>query len=395
MKNFKTIISVGGRFHAFYLAYQLEKRNHLQKLITSYPKFETVKYGIPRDKINSIIIKEILHRGWNKLPSFISNNYDADPFIDNIFDKLARNKIEETDLFVGWSSKSLYSLRKAKKLGAKIILERGSAHIEYQRDILKEEYNKFGVNFMVNHPKVVEKSLKEYEESDYISVPSSFAKRTFLNKGFSEDKLICIPYGVNLSEFKQVDKNDDVFRVVFAGGMRLHKGVHYLLKAFSELNFPNSELILLGSLNSDIKPFFEKYNVKQESEPGDGEGEILHLGHKPQNNLYKYYSQGSVYCHMSIQDGFGMVIPQAMACGLPIITTENTGASDLVEDNKNGFVIPIRDVNKLKEKLIYLYENQEKRKKMGQLAKEKVANGFSWDDYGNRTVNKYKELLNK
>ncbi|MFB6212410.1 MAG: glycosyltransferase family 1 protein, partial [Candidatus Magasanikbacteria bacterium] len=61
--KFKVTISVGGRFHAFNLAHQLTKRGHLQNLITSYPKFETVKYGVPKSKIDSILIKEILERG--------------------------------------------------------------------------------------------------------------------------------------------------------------------------------------------------------------------------------------------------------------------------------------------------------------------------------------------
>lgn len=384
MTNMKITVSVGGRFHAFNLAWQLLKHNYLERLITSYPKFEVKKHGIPPQKVNSILIKEILERSWRKSPVFLRNIYNPQFLISDLYDKLASQKITKSDIFVGWSSFSLHSLRKAKKMGAITILERGSSHMLEQQRILKEEYEKFGLKIQLAHPKIIEKELKEYEKADYISIPSSFVKRSFLQNGISEDKLIQVPYGVDLSAFKQIPKTDNVFRVMFVGGMSLRKGVHYLLRAFSELNLPNSELTLIGSLNNEIKPFFKKY-----------EGKFNYIGHVPQQELYKYYSQGSVFAIMSIEEGLAMVQPQAMACGLPVIATTNTGGEDIIRDGVDGFIIPIRDIEKLKEKLIYLYENPEIRRKMGESAKQRVNQGFTWDDYGNRIISAYKNILNE
>jgi len=380
----KITISVGGRFHAFNLAQQLFKRGHLQKLITSYPKFEVAKYGIPKEKIKSIIIKEIIERGWRKLPYFLRNIYNPQYLIHEIFDKSASKKIEKTDIFVGWASFALNSFKKAKKIGMLTVLDEGSSHILYRRDIVKEECEKFGIKPELPHPKLVEKELREYEEADYITVSSLFARRTFLEKGIPENKIIHVPYGVDLSDFKQISKNDNVFRVIFSGGMSLRKGVHYLLQAFSELNLPNSELLLIGAFNDEIKPFFKKY-----------EGKYKWLGHIPQKELYKYYSQGSVFVLNSIEDGFGMVIIQAMACALPVIATTNTGGEDIIRDGKDGFVIPIRDVEKLKEKLVYLYENPEICRKIGESAKQRVSRGFTWDDYGDKIIKLYADILNR
>jgi glycosyltransferase involved in cell wall biosynthesis len=81
-----------------------------------------------------------------------------------------------------------------------------------------------------------------------------------------------------------------------------------------------------------------------------------------------------------------MVVPQAMGCGLPVIVTENVGAADIVKDGENGFIIPIRDVDALKEKLIFLYENQTDCQEMGKLAHESVRSGCTWDDYGDRLI---------
>jgi len=110
----KVTISVGGRFHAFYLAQQLLKQGYLERLITSYPKFEITKYGIPKERTESILIKEILQRGWSNLPQFCRNLYNPQFFISDLYDKLAAKKLEKSDIFVGWSSFSLHSLRKAK-----------------------------------------------------------------------------------------------------------------------------------------------------------------------------------------------------------------------------------------------------------------------------------------
>ena len=383
----KVIISVGGKFEAFYLAQQLLKRGYLKKLITSYPKFEVIKHGIPRDKIASILIKEIIERSWRKLPAFLRNIYNPQYHIHEIFDKLASRKIDEADIFVGWSSFVLHSLRKAKNRGTITMLNRQGSHIVYQNELLKEEYEKFGIKpkpFQLPEPRIIEKELKEYEEADYITIPSLFAKKTFLEKGIPESKIIHIPLGVGLSMFKQIPKTDNIFRIIFGGGLSLRKGVHYLLRAYAELNLPDSELLLIGPINEEMKSFLEKY-----------QGKFRHLNYQPLKELHKFYSQGSVFVLNSVEDGFGMVIVQAMACGLPVIATVNTGGPDIIRDGKDGFIIPIRDIEALKSKLLYLYQNEEIRKAMGQSAKERASKGFTWDDYGEKMVKAYKNVLAK
>lgn len=382
----KVAISVPGRFHLFDLAQQLLKRDYLSQLITSYPKFEVKKYGIPSNLIRSVISKEVLFRGWERMPIWIRKIFNPQYFIHNFFDILAASSLKKSDIAVGGSSVFLHTLSRAKKFGAVTVVERGSSHITYQNKILREEYELCGIELppmSVPHPKIIEKELEEYKRTDYISVPSIFVKKTFLDEGIPEEKIIHVPYGVNLSAFKQVPKTDGVFRIVFVGGMCLRKGVHYLLQAFAELNLPNSELMLLGAMNEEMEPFFKKYK-----------GYYNYVGKIPQAELYKYYSQGSVFVMMSIEEGLALVQPQAMACGLPIIATTNTGAEDIIRDGKDGFIIPIRNVEALKEKIKYLYEHQDICRAMGISAKERVSQGFSWDDYGNKMIAEYKRILN-
>jgi glycosyltransferase involved in cell wall biosynthesis len=110
-------------------------------------------------------------------------------------------------------------------------------------------------------------------------------------------------------------------------------------------------------------------------------------------DLAKSYVRGSVFVLPTVEDGFAMVLVQAMAAGLPVIATVNSGGPDLIEEGKQGFLVPIRDVDALKEKLLYLYEHPEERAEMGRAAAARVAQGFTWHDYGDGVIAAYERLL--
>ena len=382
----KITISILGRFWLFYLAKQLQDQNFLARLITSYPKFEAAKYGINPENIDSLLIHEIHNRGWRKISRCTEYFFNPQYMIYELFDRhVSRHITNHCDIFAGLSGCSLYSLRRARQMGVKTVLERGSSHMLYQRKILTEEYGRLGMRKEVVHPKVVERELTEYQEADFISIPSQFAKSTFLRQGIPEAKLIQTPYGVDLTHFYPGLKQDKIFRIIHCGNISLRKGVHYLLQAFAELNLPGAELWLIGSMTDEIKPFLRKW----------GSPAIRHQGPFPEMELHKYYSQGSVFCLASIEDGFGMVTVQAMACGLPVICTTNVGAADIVREGQDGFVVPIRDVAALKEKILYFYENPGLCRNMGESARRRVQAGFTWSDYGDKMMAAYRKVLGR
>ncbi|MBR8832748.1 MAG: glycosyltransferase family 4 protein [Stigonema ocellatum SAG 48.90 = DSM 106950] len=380
----KVSVSVWGRFHAFYLAQQLQKKGCLHKLISTYPTFAISKYGIDRTFIHSIWQLEVLCRSWQRLPGWLRGDRDLQLWFSEQFDRSVTNSLSPGfDLFVGWSGFNFWSLHRAKELGAKTVVERGSSHMHHQTIILQEEYDRWGLKFTETHPGIYEREIKSYADADGIAIPSLFVKRTFLEQGIPESKLIHVPYGASLAEFYPVPKEDNIFRVIHCGGITLRKGVQYLLQAFHELNLPESELWLVGSIASEIEPFLAKYQSER----------ILLKGTHPQSQLRLFYSQCSVFCLASIEDGFGMVIPQAMACGLPVIHTTNTGGEDIVRNGIDGFCVPIRDVEALKEKILFFYENPEQRDEMGRNALEQARKSLSWDDYGEKIISAYLKIL--
>lgn len=380
----KVTVSLFGRFHAFNLAQQLQSRGYLTSLISTYPSFAITKYGIESQLIRSIWKLEILYRAWQRLPSQLKSDRNLQFWFHEEFDKTAKRYISsESDLFVGWSSYCLYSLQRAKGLGALTVVERGSSHMTYQTQILQEEYERWGLKFTATHPRVYERELQEYAEADKIAIPSLYVKRTFLKQGIPESKLIHVPYGTSLKEFYPVPKEEKIFRVIHCGGLTIRKGIQYLLQAFYELKLPDAELWLVGTIAPEINPFLAKYQSNS----------IILKGKQPQNQLRWFYSQCSIFCLTSIEEGLAMVQPQAMACGLPVIHTTNTGGEDIVRDGVDGFCIPIRDVETLKEKILFFYENPEKREEMGKNALEQARNSLSWNEYGEKIITAYSKSL--
>jgi glycosyltransferase involved in cell wall biosynthesis len=375
-------ISVFGRFHAFHLAQQLHKRKALAQLITSYPKFKAVEHGIRAGMISSFVWLEAMRRVWWR--SRLDARWNSQFFFHSFYDRLAAGALRPgADLFVGWSGSSLKTLRRAKALGMVAIIERGSSHMLCQQRILTEEFAHLGKHYSDTHPKVIDQEVAEYEEADAIVVPSSFARRSFLAEGVPQEKLITVPYGADLSAFRPVPKEDEKFRVIYCGALTIRKGVHYLLQAFSELRLVDAELWLVGSINNEIRPFLERYR----------RGDIVVHGRKPHAQLPWYYSQGTIFCLPSLEDGFGLVIGEAMACGLPVLCTTNTGGEDILREGIDGFVVPIRDVEALKAKIQWAYDHRSQCLEMGRAARERVSSGFSWDTYGKQIADAYNALL--
>jgi glycosyltransferase involved in cell wall biosynthesis len=204
-----------------------------------------------------------------------------------------------------------------------------------------------------------------------------------LLKGFDEKKLIITPYGVNLNNFYSKEKKDNIFRFIYVGTLSVRKGLWYTLKAFNELNLPNSELILVGLVDVNFLPILKEFTSNKK---------IKVFNHISQNKLVEFYNISDVFVISSIEDGFAMVILQALACGLPVICSENSGGSELIQNGINGYVVPIRNIDELKKKMNFLYED----KKHYIFLKERIAKqreGLSWDHYGELIIDRYGSLL--
>lgn len=377
-------VSVLGRFHAFDLARELAARGSLGRLVTSYPRFAAARFGVPRERVTSVLAAEVLRRGWTHLPDAVSRTLDPRGFLADAFDRRAARAVPaDTDVFVGWSGSALTSLLRARDLGATAIVERGSTHMLHQQRVVRAEHEEFGLVPRLAHPAVVERELAEYERADFIAVPSRYVKRTFVENGVPEEKLLHVPYGVSLDSFRPPEPGareaERVFRVLHVGSVSLRKGCHYLLEAFRALDLPRSELWFVGPVAPEMEPFRERWSSDR----------IVFHEPVPQARLREFYGRASVFALASIEEGLAMVIAQAMATGLPVVAADSTGAEDLVRDGTDGFVLPARDAGALADRLRRLYEDREGRLAMGRAARERVSAGHTWSDYGERCLRAY------
>jgi glycosyltransferase involved in cell wall biosynthesis len=372
-------VSVKGGFPTIHLAQHLANVGGDFRLITSYPGFYTKGKGISPANTRSVQELFFLEKFLSKV---IKRRIDIDWQSNEWFDLRASKLIDpRTRLFTGWSQTSYRSLRAAHALGAKAVVERGSSHIQTQDELLREEHQRFGQPYRGIDSRSIQKELSEYEEADFISVPSSFARQSFIDRGFPEAKLITVPYGVDTSLFVPGTKADQTFRIIQCSSLSLRKGVQYLLQAFSELQLPNSELCLVGGVTPEIEPILKRYRGTN----------VVMKGTLPLSKLAACYAQGSVFCLPSVEEGMAMVQAQAMACELPLICTTNTGGADIIREGVDGFTVPIRDVEALKEKILKLYEQQDLCRAMGASARQRVVSEFSWTHYAKKTLDTYRQ----
>ena len=371
----KVVISCSTKFWAFALAEQLEKHGVLHKFYTSY----STKKNPILSRFNSRLDTEIINP--KRIITFPViaiglKFFGFSNFWNSIFDLWVSFKIRKlnADVFIGWSGMSLRSITVAKKQGLCVFLERGSAHISYQYEILSQEFRNFDIRFNDN-PWIQAREIKEYQACDFIMLPSSFAKKTFVKKGVDSSKLIINHYGTSV-DFGQKNKSTK-FTIVYLGMLMHRKGINYLLEAINQLdiNIENYNVWLIGKVTDEVKEVIQKYKRDNWKV----------WGHIPQNHLPNILSQCSVGVVPSIEDGFGMVVPQLLSCGVPVIVTENTGASDIIVDGNNGYVIPVRSTAIIVNKIRDLYKNPKKLSEMTEYIQSNPID-LSWDAYGERYV---------
>jgi len=216
----------------------------------------------------------------------------------------------------------------------------------------------------------IERKEQEVQLADHIFVASSFTKKSLLQIGVKPEKISIIPYGAPVDYFQPQPKPDKLFRALFVGRVEPCKGIYYLLQAWQELQLPDTELLLVG-INEFPEGWLDHYKDI-----------FRYVPSVPHTSLNQYYSAANVLVFPSLFDGFGLVLLEAMACGIPVITTPNTGSSDMITDSVDGFIVPIRDVEALKEKLEWCYCHPQELVEMGRAARRK-AEHFTWQIYRN------------
>lgn len=366
---------MGSFLHHFALAKQLDRRGLLENFYTGYPLFKLRDENLPVEKTISfpwLMTPRMALSKFGLLPGWAELTLNR--WVQETLDSYVANTLPECDVLFALSGSGLRAGMLAKQRGGYFVCDRGSSHIRYQDEILREEFDRWGDRFVGVDPKIMEKEESEYETADVITVPSEFVYRTFVDMGISVAKLRKVPYGVDLHRFKKVSEpSNQYFDVLFVGQVGFRKGVPDLLEAFQRFQHPNKRLRIVGGILPEMTRYFQKHPPSSN---------IEFLGHIPLSQLKDIMSQSHVMVLPSIEEGLALVQAQAMACGCPVIGTLHTGAEDLFTDKTEGFIVGPREPKAIADSLQLLADDPNKRIAMSDSAVSKVGAMGGWDQYG-------------
>ena len=379
----KISLYIRGRACTFEIARGLYKNDMLNFLITSYPKFIVNKYKIPKKKIKSVFSLEIFYRFMkkiNKIFKIIKLDFYPVVIIDWLADFIfSLFYIYKTEFILsGFGNSSLKTLVKSKKKNIKSIFFVVNAAPSFRKSVLENEYKQLGVTEYYNiEPYSLTKKINQsIQLADYVGCISSFQKQTYLDEGINENKIFTSFIGVDTSVFFPQNLKKEKFIVIAVGNDFIRKGFKYLIDGFNSLKLPNSELWLVGNID---KKLVSKTNKLEKNN--------IFFGSVNEFELPKLYNKATISCLPTLEDGAAIVLPQAMACGLPVISSKFCMGPDIIENEINGFILEKVNSLEISEKINFFYNNPEKTIKMGENALTSVEKRFSSDAIAKNIIN--------
>ncbi|MEQ8238835.1 MAG: glycosyltransferase [Cyclobacteriaceae bacterium] len=288
----------------------------------------------------------------------------------------------ETTHYWGFQGSCHDSLIASKESGKKSICELATAHVTSAKEILGSEKNlhpdwAFTIDNLV-FPAPYERRLEEEpHHADHVIAASTFTKATLLAQDIPAEKIKVVPLGFDIAH---IPYEPDTFppyqsrplRLLYAGRVTQRKGIYYLLEALKSFPVNQVELHIIGQMNGAealLKPY---------------QSFIHYHGAMTQQAIFNAYKDYDVLVLPSLFEGFGLVIVEAMAAGLPVITTPNTIGPELIKQNDNGIIVPIRDIAALKSSIEFFVNLDSDKLHQMRLLARKSATQYSWSHYQER-----------
>lgn len=303
-----------------------------------------------------------------------------------ILDRLASAKLEPgLDVVIVHPIRFPRAIEKAHSAGARSVLVATTAHPITNANIVKQEAALLGIS--MPKPKLDGIRDSVIEKADHIIALSDFVKESYILNGVAPCRISIASLNVDWLFFSPSEKGaKKVFRVFYpAAGSPLTRGLVYLLEAWKKLNFHGKELVLAGNVygsNIEYNRILKNY-IKDDSS-------IHILGVLGKKEMRREYRSSDLVVLPSLTEGFAKTVHEAMACGKPVITTENARA--LVRDGRSGFVVPVRDSAAIKSRIEEIRQRPELGFVLGCNAREEVKSKIS---FGKEVVKVCDDLLGK
>jgi len=335
---------------------------------------------------HGVEVRTILRRGRLRMPFRVIGVKRAFRLHDEITARMLRRLGPRIDLVHCWPLGGLRTMRVAHSLGIPAVIERPNAHTGFAFEVVAEESRRIGVPL----PKGSEHAFDarhlareegEYEASFRILCPSEFVRSTFLDRGYSPEKLVRHSRGFDPAHFRPPDQPRPVepFTVAFVGYAAVRKGLHFALEAWlrSPASATGRFLIAGGML-----PEYRAHLSEQLAHPS-----VVDLGHR--NDVPELLREAHVLTLPSVEEGFGRVCLEAMASGaVPLVSTACT---DECVHEENALVHSVGDVDALTRHITRLYEDRGELDRLGSKAIQR-ARSLTWARAGEQLVHVYEQV---
>jgi glycosyltransferase involved in cell wall biosynthesis len=333
----------------------------------------------PRERVKCAPSREIVRLGVRSSPLERLLCSGERPFsvigMYRHFDGRVARRLGEirVDAVYAYEGGALQTFRQARQQGIITLCELPSGYWYWERDLLREEQLR-NPELASVLPKLSdsEEHMREKDEelalADFIVVPSRHVRGTLAGV-VPEEKILVVPYGAPPLRARPEGPTTPrrPLRVLFAGSLNQRKGIGYLLKAVEVLG-SDVELTLIGQRfapNGLVDAACSSWRWFQTI---------------PHERVMEIMVESDVLVLPSLSEGFGLVVTEALACGLPVIVTSNVGASDLVRDGREGFVVPVCSAEAVADRLNALNRDRELLTYLSRNA-QLTAERQSWEVY--------------
>jgi alpha-maltose-1-phosphate synthase len=293
-------------------------------------------------------------------------------------------EIKRSDVVIGFDTSSWLLARRVKLAQGKFILDQSIGHPIEKEEIfqsLRERYPAWSVTVPRKRDSHIAEEQEEHQCADLIVAPSKYVKDTLTSHGVPASKVHIVPFGTDLDLFRPNEAARAPGRVVFlfVGSISARKGLPVLLDAWRSLQTADAELWLVGP---GALPRSEAAGLPQS---------IRLLGPKGRDEVAQLMQMADVFVFPSFFEGLAQVQIEALASGLPVISTRQAGAEDLINSGQNGFVLPAGDAAQLAQRMQQLLVDRELLSRMRRTVigeRDKL----SWAIYGDRWARVLDEL---
>ena len=243
---------------------------------------------------------------------------------------------------------------------------------------------------------LIEKNI--IKKCDALIVPSEFSKRQLMNQfGISDEKIHAVLNGVN-QKYKPIPKSlelkyrlglKDEKVLLFLGGLKKRKKVFFLIDVFLELLGQFSDplkLIIAGSgpLKSDLERYVRHNEISEK---------VIFTGFIAEEEKILFYNLADVFVFPSEMEGFGFSPAEAMACGKPVVVSNSGALPEVVENERNGFVVK-NTTHAFTQKILFLLQNERMAELFGKSGAVRAKTIFQWPVAARKMLGIYEELVN-